>query len=388
MTLAVVTFMGLLLALELAALVMVLANHLLIPAPGKPPYRGPPDDPPLVSILVPARNEEQNIRDCVESLMAQDYPRFEVIVADDGSTDRTPHVLSELQARYPDLKVLRPPPVPPDWINGKSHALWHAEQASAGQWLLTVDADTRPFPHAVSEAIGDAIETRADLLIAFPMTDCIGFWEKTVIPAMLKPTLTTPWWRVNNPKSKLVAATGAFMLFRRSAYEAIGGFEAIKQERVEDIALARRSKGQGLRLRFVSGTYLSHVRQYSSLRQIVRAVTHQYFRGGVGGSVLLALVNILGLLLLTVVPWVALAGFGVLWLSGHTAPVYQLGVLLAACQCAVITAGHHVICRLYRIRGGPAVLDPLGGLVGAVAMLRSTVVGLLGRRDEWRGRQS
>ena len=386
MATAVLIFMGLLLALELASVAMLVANYLSTPAPGRRRDPAPLTDPPLISILVPARNEERNIRACVEGLFAQDYPRFEVIVSDDRSEDRTPRILMELQRQYPALKVIHPPAPPPEWISAKSHALWHAYQVAQGDWLLFVDADSRLFPWAVSEATRYGIESRADLFSALPGTDCVGFWEKTIIPVLGKLFMTfTPLWKVKDLRSKVVIGTGPFMMFRRGAYLEIGGHEAVKGERVEDVELARIVKSRGLQLRFAFGWFLGHTRHYTSLGEIFRAVTRQYFLG-LGGNPLLAVAGIAFALLLTVVPWVALVGYGALWVQSSGSFGQGIGMLLAACQITAIIAGHYMIGAFYHVRVGPALLHPLGGLMVAAIMVKSTLDGLRGKAVSWRGR--
>src|SRR5512138_1241438 len=122
----------------------------------------PPVDAPLISFCVPARNEERNIRRCVENLLAQDYPNFEVIVLDDRSTDKTPVILAELASRDSHLHPVSGSDLPAGWA-GKPYALYQASAVARGEWLCFVDADTFLSPAALSSCYVKAIETNADM---------------------------------------------------------------------------------------------------------------------------------------------------------------------------------------------------------------------------------
>lgn len=379
--------MGALLLLEVGALAMLILNCRGVAAPGKQPPREPSCALPFVSVLVPARNEERNIRDCVESLMAQDYPRFEVIVSDDRSEDRTGEILEELKGRYANLRVVRPAAPPSDWVSGKSHALWHAAHEARGEWLLFVDADMRLYPCALRAAMQYGLESEADLFSAMPGIDCVGFWERAVLPAIARLyMISAPLWKVSDPASGVVAGTGPFMLFRRSAYEAIGGHQAVKGQRVEDVELARLVKMNGLKLRFVLGTFLSHGRQYCSLREMVRGISRQYFLG-LRGNAFWAVVGVVFTLGVSVVPYVALVAFATLWALEPGVRAWDVGVALALAQCGVIAACHVVLRRCYGVCGGSLLLHPVGGAMSAFIMARSTLHGLCGKAAEWRGRK-
>jgi chlorobactene glucosyltransferase len=230
---------------------------------------GPPARTPPVSILVPARNEERSIERCLRSLLAQDYPEFEVVVLDDQSTDGTPDLIAEMAGRESKLVAVQGVQPPAGWL-GKQWACYQLAQAATGELLLFTDADTVHEAQALSRAVAALFEESADLLSAMPRQEVTTWSEKLVIPVM-------PWsffaflplgiaFRVK--ASSLAAAVGQFMLFRRSAYDRVGGHRAVRQDLVEDIALARLFKARGRRWRLVDGEHLLSCRMYGSWSEV------------------------------------------------------------------------------------------------------------------------
>ena len=157
----------------------------------------PPQDPPLISICIPARNEELNIRACVESVLAQDYPNLEVIVLDDRSTDSTPEILRQMNmesasllaydgSKLPEskLRIISGSDLSPGWA-GKPHALFQASAVARGDWLCFVDADTFLSPAALSSCYVKAMETQADMFTIMTFQVLGSFWEKVVMPLVM-----------------------------------------------------------------------------------------------------------------------------------------------------------------------------------------------------------
>ncbi len=230
-----------------------------------PALREPLADPPLVSVLVAARNEERCIGRCLDSLLAQRHPRTEIIVADDGSEDSTPEIL---RARFPSVHTVRVPP-PPDGCAGKSHALAVAAGAARGDWLLFTDADTEHGPHSIGVPLAWAIREGVGALSLLPAPACEGFWEKTVQPVIgIALFLLFPLRRINRDRSRMAFANGQYFLFERAAYERIGGHAAVLSFPLEDIALAQNAKRAGVRFRLLPGRALLRCRMYSSLRSL------------------------------------------------------------------------------------------------------------------------
>jgi chlorobactene glucosyltransferase len=236
-----------------------------------------------VSILVPARNEERCIGECVGSLLAQDYPDYEVLVLDDSSTDRTGAIVAEMMAAAgkAEHRLIEGAPLPEGW-GGKNWACHQLSQAATGDWLLFTDADTVHSAGAVSAAVAMAVETRADLFSAWPRLITVTLGEKLIIPvlhilaicwfpiALLRLLQSRPELARRIPARVLRAwgaANGQFMFFRRAGYERIGGHAAIRNHIVEDVALGRevaRRIAEGMRLENCDGSRLIDCRMYHS----------------------------------------------------------------------------------------------------------------------------
>lgn len=241
---------------------------------------------PRVSVLVPARNEAANIEACVRSLLKQDYPDYEVIVLDDHSEDETPLILSRLvqslhrasDAASERLRVLDGHPLPAGWL-GKHWACHQLAQAATGELLLFTDADTRHAPNMLRDSVSALLAERADLVTAFPREEAVTWGEKLIIPVIgfgifsfLPVTLARrlKW-------AGLSVTIGQFMLFRRAAFEAIGGYEAIRNHLVDDVMLGRRIIQHGFTWRLMDGTRHISCRMYRGFLEAVDGFTKNIF---------------------------------------------------------------------------------------------------------------
>ena len=263
---------------------------------------------PLVSIIVPARNEEHNIGRCVTSLLEQDYGQYEVIVVDDGSTDGTAHILDELAKTHPNgarLYVLRLRDLPAGWA-GKPHAIHRGAQEARGEWLLFTDADTWHAPDALRSSLTQALQERVDMFTLGSQQELPKFWNKVMMPmAYLGISMQYPPRLVNDPSSKVAVANGQYILIRRAVYDAIGGYERpdLRGTLLDDRDLARIIKQEGYRLHFVDGRDLVHVYMYRTLRDEWRGWRKNAYLGSRGGLPFV-LLEILGLPQLTIVPFI------------------------------------------------------------------------------------
>ncbi len=219
---------------------------------------------PLVSVIVPARNEEACLGACLESLVAQAGVEFEIIVADDGSTDRT----RQIAQSFPGVRVMAPGPLPLGW-SGKSNALAAAAREARGEWLLFTDADTVHVPGSLARSLAEAKQRGAALLSYSPEQEVHGFWEKAVMPVIFAELAST--YRpseVSDPASPSAAANGQYLLVSREAYEAVGGHAAVATSLLEDVALARAVKQSGRRIFFRYGGDAVRTRMYRSFAEL------------------------------------------------------------------------------------------------------------------------
>ena len=361
----------------------------------------PPADAPLISVCVPARNEEKNIRRCVESLLAQTYPNFEVIVLDDRSTDGTARILDEIgradtctepQVRCwqsaPRLKIIHGSDLPSGWA-GKPHALYQAAASARGEWLCFVDADTFAALEALASCYVKAIETKADLFTIMTFQELGSFWEKVLMPLVMT-ALSVGFSprKVNDPNRRDAVANGQFIMIKRSVYDAIGGHEAVKDQIVEDKAISEQVKWNGYRLIIAEGYQMARTRMYTSLPQMWEGWTKNIYLGlrdtpsmlllGAFGATLM----LIAALFLPVWP---LLGF--LWLL-NGGGMMAVGVIAKALIVwgALLWARANVsrglgISRLY------ALTVPIGAGMFAAIMLTSAFKVLSGRGVTWKGRR-
>jgi glycosyltransferase involved in cell wall biosynthesis len=222
------------------------------------------EDNPLVSIVVPARNEEVSLPACLESLVSQRGVSYEIIVVDDASTDRT----GERARSFPSAQVIETGALPNGWT-GKNHAMAAGAKMAKGKWLLFTDADTVHKPGSLARAIAEAEQHGAALLSYSPEQEVHGFWERAVMPVIFAELAAT--YRpsdVSNPASSVAAANGQYILISREAYDAVGGHRAVAADLLEDVGLARRVKASGRNIRFRHAGDAVRTRMYRSFAQM------------------------------------------------------------------------------------------------------------------------
>ncbi len=233
---------------------------------------------PRVSILVPARNEADNIEACLRSLLEQDYPDFEVLVLDDHSTDGTRPILACLARTFDRLRLLDGQPLPADWL-GKHWACHQLAQAASGELLLFTDADTRHAPNTLRDSVSALLAERADLVTAFPREEAVTWGEKLVVPVIgfgifsFLPVALAQRMRW----ASLSVTIGQFMLFRRSAFETVGGYASVRDHIVDDVMLGRRIIQHGFAWRLMDGTRHVSCRMYRGFWQAVDGFTKNVF---------------------------------------------------------------------------------------------------------------
>ncbi|HEY5269372.1 MAG TPA: glycosyltransferase [Anaerolineales bacterium] len=233
---------------------------------------------PRVSVLVPARNEERNIEACVTSLLEQDYPDFEVIVLDDHSTDNTLSILARVASQDNHLQIMEGRPLPNGWL-GKHWACHQLDRAATGELILFVDADTRHTPDMLLDSVSALLAERADLVTAFPREEVVTWGERLLVPVIGFGIFTfIPTRLVQRLRLAALSVTiGQFMLFRRAAYDAVGGYEAVRVEIVDDMVLGRRIISSGLEWRLLDGTRHVSCRMYRGFWEAVGGFSKSLF---------------------------------------------------------------------------------------------------------------
>jgi cellulose synthase/poly-beta-1,6-N-acetylglucosamine synthase-like glycosyltransferase len=219
---------------------------------------------PIVSVIVPARNEEACLADCLRSLQEQTGVGYEIIVVNDNSTDHT----REIAESFGGVKVVDAPPLPAGWI-GKNHAVHVGAQAARGQWLLFTDADTIHRHGSLRHAVREAEDYSVDMLSYSPKQEVHGLWERALMPVIFAELRRQyPPREVCRPDSPVAAANGQYLLIKREVYEAIGGHAAIRDSLLEDVELARRLKQSRHTIRFRYGRDALRTRMYRTFPQM------------------------------------------------------------------------------------------------------------------------
>ncbi len=231
---------------------------------------------PFLSIIIPVRNEEENIVDCLNGILNQKYENFELIVVDDNSNDKTPYLVEKF-LKNRNLKFLRLNFLPEGWM-GKNFACWNGFNLSKGEYLLFTDADTRFIDEDLVEyAISKMKEKDLKLLSLIPKIETFSFIEKIFMPLWSFAFITFLPLRILSKKNKFAFALGPFLLFERNFYEKIGGHKEIKDEIVDDIFLARKVKENGGNIALLNGKKFIKVRFYKNYEEIKKGVTKSAF---------------------------------------------------------------------------------------------------------------
>lgn len=347
----------------------------------------PPIHTPLISVCIPARNEERNIRACVEAMLAQDYPNLEVIVLDDRSSDSTPLILAEIASLDSRLHPISGSDLPRGWA-GKPHALVQASDNARGEWLCFVDADTFAAPQTLSSCYGKAIETKADMFTIMTFQVLGSFWEKVIMPLVLT-ALSVGFspHKVNDPNRKDAIANGQFILIKRTTYDAIGGYESVKDQIVEDKAIAERVKWNGYRLIVADGMRITRTRMYTSLSEMWEGWTKNIYLGLRDQPSLLilgafgALIAIIAALFLPVWPLT-----GIIWYMQGGGRLAGWVIIQSILLWSLLIRERAKVARKLEISPSYAFTIPLGAGVFAAMMLASTWKVLSGKGVTWKGR--
>ncbi|MEM8757004.1 MAG: glycosyltransferase family 2 protein [Planctomycetota bacterium] len=365
----------------LGALVMAMVNLRL--------YRRPPAsladgvDTPLLSVCIPARDEEANIEACVRSVLDGSYDNCEVLVYDDQSTDSTPEILARLAAEDDRLKLVETVPLPEGWA-GKQHACWRMAQASGGEWMLFTDADVRFTEHMLARTLAHAQQLKAagsdaGLLSTFPRQITGSFGEKLLVPMIFFLLFSyLPMWRMRQTTDPSTsAACGQFLFVRRDAYDASGGHEAFKDSYHDGIKMPRAVRKAGFKSDLFDGQDLASVRMYRGFAESWSGFAKNAFEGlgSVGLLVFLTFVHTVAHALPFVV--LALAAAGVVE-DGRA-------VALAGVACVAALAERAVLSARFTSGVAAVLLHPVGALAMTAVQWDSLRLAKAGRRA-WRGR--
>ncbi len=340
-----------------------------------------PPDPPFVSMLIPARNEERNIARCVNSLRAQDYPTFEVLVLDDNSHDRTADIVSGIAGEDTRVRLLRGAPLPQGWA-GKPFACHQLAKEARGDYLLFIDSDTSHAPDMLRTVMPVALTSGASIISGFPRQIVRSIAEQAAVPVIyflllsaLPLSLPLPY---NEPRRSFMI--GQFMLFPATEYWRIGGHEAVKSRIMEDLFLGIEMRHNGGRQLTLNLSSVTCCRMYRDSRSLWEGFLKWGYSFACLWPIGTLVVNSLAVVL-CLSPFISL----IIALLVPTAPGYLLPMSLI--QAALFLAGRRLCDRSLGEPPLSTALTPAGAAFVVIACLWGCLLRLTGGQVSWKQRQ-
>ena len=341
---------------------------------------------PLVSVILPVRNEERNIRTCLNSLINQTYENYEVIVIDGNSTDATRDIVLDIKNKSKtSIELLSEGMLPSGWI-GKSYANQIGANHAKGEWFLFTDADTVHSAnsllsgmHYVQKHEVDFLSFEADLVMR-------TFWEKSVLSVirhMLSVFLRLK--RINDDNyPKRFAANGQYILIKSSVYKKIGGHEAIRDKIADDYSLAGIAKGKKYKVRFLIGTDFLKVRLYANIREIWYGFSKNFF-AVFNYNLLKASVFISIYFIFLIIPFVLIA-LGALLLIIEVGLYSKLVFINGVIQVSMLMISQALFNKFIKLKSIYVVTLPLGLIIFLGIMINSILRKILNKGSAWKGR--
>lgn len=331
-----------------------------------------PDRQPPLSVVVPARDEAEDVEPALRSVLEQDYGPLEVVAVDDRSSDGTGEILDRMASRHERLRVVHVEELPEGWL-GKSHALHVGAREADGEVLLFTDADVVMARDALRRAVGYLQRRDLDHITVVPDLE-LPRWTLEAATGTFKMLFGIYFrpWRARDPESDRYVGTGAFNLVRADAYRAAGGHEAIALRPADDLALGQRLKRTGHAQTAVLGADMMSVEWYSSVAEMVKGLDKNAFAVADYRLTRVA-VGTTGLVLFLTWPFVAAVGAegAVRWVN--------------AAAAAVLAVTYADNARFYGHSPWHGPLLPLTSLLMAFIGWRSALKALATGRIEWRG---
>ncbi len=325
---------------------------------------------PKVSIILPARNEEEFIGKCLDSLIQQDYENYEIIVIDDSSEDTTSEIISEYAKKYSKIIPVSARPKPDGWM-GKNWACMEGYRKATGELLLFTDADTKHSKNVLSLAVSHLISFNLDALSAIPKMLTFDFWTKITLP-MISTFLHTRFsaLNVNNPSKKTGYFFGSFFILKKKTYEEVGMHEGVKQEIIEDGALGKKVKELGYKMKMVRGDHLidavwarDRITLWNALKRLMVPL---YLQSGK-----IAIGIFFAVLFLLFIPFPVFAASVLLPIEATSAKMLCISAAIAS---ILIYIGAIIEVKIgLKLRLVHAFFAPLGGLVVVLGFLSGLI---------------
>jgi len=339
---------------------------------------------PKVSIILPARNEEEFIGKCLDSLIKQDYENYEIVVIDDSSNDTTVEIISEYAKKYSKIIPVSAKPKPEGWM-GKNWACMEGYRKATGELLLFTDADTIHSKNVLSLAVAHLISFNLDALSAIPKMLTFDFWTKITLP-MISTFLHTRFsaLNVNNPSKKTGYFFGSFFILKKKTYEEVGMHEGVKQEIIEDGALGKKVKESGYKMKMVRGDHLidavwarDKITLWNALKRLMVPLYLQSEKIAIG--------IFFAVLFLLFIPFPVFAASVILPVEDTSAKMLCISAAIAS---ILIYIGAIIEAKVgLKLRFVHALFAPLGGLVVVLGFLSGLIQAKCDASITWKERR-
>jgi len=331
---------------------------------------------PLISVLIPARNEEGKIEKCITSLLRSDYPHLEIIVLDDNSSDRTYEIVKDLSRHHRKLRVIKGKELPAGW-NGKNWACHQLSLAARGDWLLFTDADTIHKPQSVSTALTVAKKRNSVFVSCIPSFITKTWAEKLYFPVIHFVFIALlPFRLINLSKdSRISFSMGPFLFIERNFFFSWGGYESIKTDIVDDLAMARRVKESDGKIAILDGTQFMDVRFYTCFKEVWNGFSKNSYEA-IGKEPFYLVLILFSCYYLFIYPYLSLWGA----LESHqslTLPLFQVMTI------ALIKL---ILSLRFRVNVFYGQLHPLTVLFALIILLNSFRLSFFKKKFEWKER--
>lgn len=373
--------------LMLTSVIFIRNRYELLPLPAS---SGDVSPPPLLSVCIPARNEELAIETVVRTTCRQDDPRFEVLVLDDRSTDHTPNLLRTLENEYKGkLRVIQGKPLPEGWL-GKPWACRQLSEEANGSLLLFLDADTSLRPGSLKRIRAGLSQDTIDMLTVWPEQILVTFWEQTVLPLVYYALVTLlpasygrrpPRWIPaplrNRTNHWFAVACGQCIAISKSQYEQFGGHNAVRDQVVEDVSLAKAARKSGLRIGMFNGIGTVRCRMYRSAEELINGLRKNFLAGFYGSIPLFLIAGLLHLIVF-ILPFFALP---LSVAAGNSSWLF-----LSSASVTLILLQRLLLANWFRWNPLHALTHPLGVLWFQWLGLISLIDRLKRREVTWKGR--
>jgi len=347
--------------------------------PTLPNQTGTASSFPSISIILPVRNQARTVSDCVSSLVGLEYPNKEIIVVDGGSTDGTRELVQKFAH---EVMLVDEEPLPVGWV-GKNWACHLGYKKSRGELLLFTDGDSVHATDSLARSVDYLQAENADLVTLAPGTILRSFWERLLQPPIFLLIMILVGGKlVNDDDRQNAIGNGQYMLFRREAYDKIGGHYAVRDKIIEDYSLGRLLKRAGMRLRFVTASDALGVRMYASLGEIWRGWRKNFYTVSEKHMLPRAVTRIFLMFTFLVLPF-AVLGYGILLAAATPLNAYLIAGLFMS---GLLWLGMVMLDNSIGVSSLYALMFPLAIIVYIFIGIDSTVRGSLGYGFSWKGR--